>query len=489
MEQRIVTVMEMAMHEKTTMKEKGISLSVLVENAGKALFDTFIRESGYVPGQTITVVSGIGNNGADSLVFAKIARESGYPVKIVILGNIRKGSPEMKKLAETSDEYTNADKEKELSEAMFDTDYVIDGIFGTGIKRDVDGLEASAIELINTSRAFVYSLDIPSGIEADTGKAMKTAVMADMTGYVQYLKFGHLCQEGIDFCGKIREADASILFDMKQPVREIVSLADFNLLVPKRIRNSNKYDYGNILIIGGSAGMFGAPQLSAFAAMRSGAGLVTIAIRKEEAPFMTQIYPEVMTAYYEKPEELVGLLENKDVVLFGPGFGKADKNGETIVKLLLKSGKPLVIDADGLGYFKSQLKNAGLKQKIVITPHSGELMRLLDKSREEIYGDVDKSLEELTKRQITVILKGPSTFIAGGGRMACSVSGNPGMASAGTGDVLAGIVAAMMARLEDPFEAAVKATIIHSEAGRKAKEVRGESGLMAHDLVDYLPLP
>ena len=116
-------------------------------------------------------------------------------------------------------------------------------------------------------------------------------------------------------------------------------------------------------------------------------------------------------------------------------------------------------------------------------------MRLLDKSKEEIYSDVDKSLEELTKKQITVIFKGPSTFIAGGGRMVCSISGNPGMASAGTGDVLAGIVAAMMARLEDPFDAAVKATIIHSEAGKKAKEIRGESGLMAHDLVDYLPLP
>ncbi len=485
MEQLVVSVSEMHLHENYTCKQQNITISDLMNLVGKALFDNFLEAVTSNKEMSLLVVAGTGNNGGDALVLAGHLLDFGFDLRIYVIGNVRKASKEMQTaLAKIEKERIICfDSLKELGKADFNFSYIIDGLFGTGLKKDVEDIQLEAIKKINETKAFVYSIDIPSGINATSGQVMNLAVKANMTAVVQYYKFGNLLQDALDFSGKIQLLDCGIQFDERCPKRLKVTLKDYLPILLPRKHNSHKYNYGNILIIGGHPGMMGAPQLAAISALRSGAGLVTIAIRKQEAMYFTQAYPEIMINYYDTLDELTKIIENKDVIVFGPGLGKENKQNEDILKSLLKLDKLLVIDADGLFYLKDQLKALKKHANVIITPHLGEMTRLVSAKKGEVEADSEKYLSELTKYDITVVLKGVTTIVSNKEQMVFSQEGNPGMATAGTGDVLTGIIASLLGQGLNIFVASIKGVLIHSLAGTNATKEKGEASVIASDLV------
>lgn len=488
MEQLVVSVSEMQSHENYTCKKQNITISDLMDLVGKALFDNFINSVTSNKEDSLLVIAGTGNNGGDALVLARHLLDYGFDLKIYVIGNVRKASKEMQTAMGKieKERIIFLDSLKELSKMDFNYCHIIDGLFGTGLKKGVEDIQAEAIRKINDSKAFVYSIDIPSGINSSSGQVMNLAVSADMTAVVQYYKFGNLLQDAKDYSGKIMLLDCGILFDERNPKRFKVTLRDFLPVFPPRKHNSHKYDYGNILIIGGHPGMMGAPQLTAISALKSGSGLVSIAIRKQDAMYFTQLYPEVMVNYYETLEEINRIIENRDVIVFGPGLGKENKHNEEILKTLLKSDKLLVIDADGLFYLKDQMKSLRKHANVVVTPHLGEMTRLFSAKKGEIEADPEKYLSELTKNEITVVLKGVTTIVSNKDNFVLSQEGNPGMATAGTGDVLTGIIASLLGQGINTFDASIKGVLIHSFAGAKTTQEKSETGMIASDLVQNI---
>lgn len=489
MEQLVVNIKEMQSHESYTCKKQNIEIKDLMDRVGKSLFDHFLANVTDNKENSVLVVAGTGNNGGDALVLAMHLLDFGFDLKIYVIGNVRKASKEMQAaLAKIEKERIEiCDSLKELAKFDFGAKYIIDGLFGTGLKKDVENIQEEAIKKINASGAFVYSVDIPSGICASSGKVMNVAVKADMTAVVQYHKFGNLLQDAADHSGRVEVIDCGILFDERNPKRTKVNMQDYLPVLSPRKHNSHKYDYGNVLIIGGHPGMMGAPQLAAIAVLRSGSGLVTIAIRKSEATFFTQLFPEIMVKYFDTLDELSGIIDNKDVIVFGPGLGEENKLNEEILKVLLKSDKPLVIDAGGLNYLKNQMKFLKKHEQVVITPHLGEMTRLASAKKGEVAADPEKYLAELTKLDITVVLKGATTIVADINNMVFSQEGNPGMATAGSGDVLTGIIAALIGQGLSVFDASVCGVLVHSKAGEMAKAAQGEAGMIATDMIMKIP--
>jgi len=248
-----------------------------------------------------------------------------------------------------------------------------------------------------------------------------------------------------------------------------------------RSKQTNKYDYGSVLIIGGSVGFFGAPALSALAAYRSGSGLVTVMVQKKDYPFYQNLNPEVMVRPYENLHDLNEALIKKDAVLFGPGLQGDDSLNEDVLWLLLQKNIPLVIDASGLTTLKRLLDEDRRFDQVVVTPHIGEAKRLLD-TEEPL-----KEVERLTQKGMTVVFKGADVWIANRKELYVADRGNPGMATAGSGDVLAGIIVSYLGQKKLPIEAAQLGVYIHQSAGGLAKDEVGEESLMASDIIRYLP--
>ncbi|HAV19814.1 MAG TPA: NAD(P)H-hydrate dehydratase [Firmicutes bacterium] len=248
-----------------------------------------------------------------------------------------------------------------------------------------------------------------------------------------------------------------------------------------RPKASNKYDYGNVFIFGGSIGYFGAPLLSAFAAYRSGSGLVHIVIPKDMYQLFPQTLPEVMIHPYQKVEEVASLLTKMDACLFGPGLDPNDETQGAVLKILVETNKPLVIDASGLVFLKQQLEGLPDGKNIVITPHTGEARELLDSERPE------KDLGALLHKNMTVVLKDSETLVAYHHHRLNAINGNPGMATAGSGDVLAGMILSYLGQGYSPFEASKIAVVMHQEAGNYARDEFGEDSMMASDIISNIP--
>lgn len=248
-----------------------------------------------------------------------------------------------------------------------------------------------------------------------------------------------------------------------------------------REKQTNKYDYGSVLIIGGSVGFFGAPALSALAAYRTGSGLVTVLVQKKDYPFYHNLTPEVMVRPYENLRDLNDILIKKDAVLFGPGLQGDDSLNEDVLWLLLQKNIPLVIDASGLTTLKRLLDQDRRFENVIVTPHLGEAKRLLDSDEPQ------KDLERLTQKGMTVVLKGADVWVANEKSTFLADRGNPGMATAGSGDVLAGIIVSYLGQKKLPIEAAQVGVYIHQSAGGLARDEVGEDSLMASDIIRYIP--
>lgn len=392
---------------------------------------------------------------------------------------------------------------EQLKKELVSTDLIVDGIFGTGLKGEVKGIIAEVINIINSSGKTVVSIDIPSGLNGETGEVLGVCVRATKTVTFAYPKPGLILHPGCEYTGELIIADISIPARIAGEMGLKMNLLDGETVarwIPKRPNNTNKGDYGRILIIGGSKGMIGACRLCARAAHRTGAGLVYMAVPESLYPVYAASLTETIAIPFDDggkgclSKESIDLLEKqiqgKDVIAAGPGLSVNEDTVEIVRWLVKNLQVPLVLDADALNAIShdaSILKE--LKATAVITPHPGEFARLTGKSISEIQKDrINAAKEFACKWNVITVLKGFRTVVAlPDGTVYINPTGNPGMATAGTGDVLTGIIAGLIAQGKEPAYAACAGVYLHGLAGDRVATRIGEHGLIAGDLIEEIP--
>ncbi|MTW21017.1 NAD(P)H-hydrate dehydratase [Allochromatium palmeri] len=433
----------------------------------------------------ITVLAGTGNNGGDGYVVARLAQADGLAVRVLQLGETDRVRGEA---ALSLGAYRNAggviEAARELPPA---TDLYVDALLGTGLERPVTGRWAEVIAALNAQRAPVVALDMPSGLHADTGRVMGAAVRASATVSFIGLKLGLFVGAGAQYRGELHFSALDL------PARvyagEILAAARIDWAresrsLPPRSRIAHKGDCGHVLVVGGAPGMSGAARLAGEAALRAGAGLVTVATHPRHAEWLNLDRPELMVSGVESAGDLDALIERADVVAIGPGLGRTDW-GRGLWARMRALSRPLVVDADALNLLA---ETPGCGPDWVLTPHPGEAARLLGVTTAEIESDRLASARRLQERfGGVVVLKGAGTIVRGPAPRLPAVcsQGNPGMATAGAGDVLTGVIAALRAQGLDAEEAARAGVCLHAAAGDRAAHT-GERGLIAGDIIAAL---
>ncbi|MEY3808388.1 MAG: hypothetical protein RI893_1364 [Pseudomonadota bacterium] len=465
--------------ERIAIEEYGIASFDLMSRAGQATFQVLKKQ--YPDAQSIAVFCGSGNNAGDGYIIAKLALESDLNVCVYTVS----ASEKLKGDAlSASQAYRSAGGAVSLfqSEQLITAEVLIDALLGTGLDRAVTGLYATVIKSINRHFAPVIAVDIPSGLQADTGNVLGLAVKADYTVTFIGLKQGLFTGQAAEYCGEICYAQLAVPEQVFTDVTASAIRVVKNQL-PLRNRYAHKGDCGHVLIIGGDLGYSGAARLAGEAALRVGSGLVSIATRMKHAGLMNLNRPELMVHGVETPAQLVLLLEKADVIVVGPGLGLSAW-AKALFNTAINTEKPLVIDADGLNLLA---KSATVKTNWILTPHPGEAGRLLNCSTADIQQDRFAAVLSIQANYGGVaILKGAGTLIASEHQLAVSNTGNPGMASGGMGDVLAGVLAGLLAQGLSLQDAAHQGVYNHGLAADLAAEKDGERGLLASDLMTYL---
>jgi NAD(P)H-hydrate epimerase len=452
---------------------------VLMTRAGQAAFQ-LLRER-WPQASRIVVLAGPGNNGGDGYVLARLAWNQHLDVKVVTVGN---HDPLTGEAAEAASDATRARvPEASWKGELPPADVYIDALFGIGLNKPVGGDFAAAIAALNCSGRPVLALDIPSGLHADTGAELGEAVRAEATISFIALKAGLLTGRGPALTGTLFFNDLAVpatIHDGMAPVAQRLVATDLAVL-GQRARDAHKGRHGHVLVVGGNHGMAGAVALAGEAALRSGAGLVSVATQPAHVSMLTTRRPELMCRGVEKAGDLVPLLAKADVVVLGPGLGQDDW-GRALFGAVLDSGRPLVLDADALNLL-AQMPEA--RAGWVLTPHPGEAARLLGTTTAAVQADRFAAVRELKARYGgSIVLKGAGTLVLDDSGLALCPYGNPGMATAGMGDVLAGVAGALAAQGLQPV--AALAVLVHALAGDQAAHSGGERGLLASDLFPFL---
>ena len=383
-----------------------------------------------------------------------------------------------------------------LADALARTEVVVDALFGTGLARPIEGFFADVVRAVNEAPALRFAIDLPSGLDADTGAELGVVVCAGHTVTFAHPKLGLLTPRGALRGGHVHVVDIGVpsgLASRLNPCAQLLEESDVATYMNARAPGAYKTSAGHVAVLGGSLGRIGAPQLVARGAARGGAGLVTIATWPESASAIESHILESMTARLDTSDlgkSLDGVLLGKNAAVIGPGFGLGPDARAAVEHVLSSFGGPLVIDADALTMFAGQLRGlARAKGPSILTPHPGEAARLLGRSAAEIEGDRFGAARDLAAATgAVVVLKGAHTVIATGERVAVSPISCPALATAGAGDVLGGVVAAMACSLE-PFEAACAAVMLHGMAGQSWSRAHGgaDRGLLASEIAEVLP--
>ncbi len=499
---------EMRELDRITIQEIGVDAAILMENAGRSVYSVIRELVGDVGGLKAVVVAGKGNNGGDGFVVARYLYNDDADVIVYLLGQEGEVKGSAKKnleiLKNLGVEIVELQSEDEFTLFQFDVetaDVVIDAIFGTGFKGDVEGIYADVIDAINDSEGIVVSVDIPSGVNSDTGEVGTTAVTADFTVTMAFPKLGHFLYPGKLYTGELVVANIGIPEDLAyEKVRRL--LIDGELvsdLVPLRAGNEHKGELGRVLVVAGSRGYTGAAALASAAAMRAGAGLTYLAIPQSLNDILEVKLTEVITIPVDEDngtiteravDELLAGNKRFDVAAIGPGLTRKDNVKKAILKFVREFDGPMVIDADAVVALAGNLDV--LKDREIppiLTPHPGEMSHLIDMSPEEIDRDrVDVASKFATEHGVILVLKGAPTIVAmPGGMVYVNTSGNAGLASGGTGDVLTGIITGLLGQGLLPQDAALLGVFLHGLAADIAVEELSEQSLMATDLLDYIP--
>ena len=462
--------------DRIAIQERGIPGFELMSRAGTAVFEC-VRNK-WPDAQSLAVFCGSGNNAGDGYIIAALALKAGLKVCVYAISE-----PEMLK----GDALTAYQNYKGvvipfLAEQTIAADVVVDALLGTGLDRVVTGLYAHAIETINKCSAHVVAVDIPSGLNADTGNVMGCAVKADCTVTFIGLKQGLFTGQAAEHCGEVVYAKLAVPDDVFDEVASTVTRV-VETPLPLRNRYSHKGNYGHVLIVGGDQGYSGAARLAGEAALRVGAGLVSVATRAEHSGLMNLNRPELMCHGITHVGQLAVLLEKAGVIVVGPGLGQSDWAKE-LFNAAINVGKTMVIDADGLNLLAN---SPATKLDWILTPHPGEAARLLNRPTAEVQQDRFAAVSAIQAQYGGVaILKGAGTLIASEDELSVSSTGNPGMASGGMGDVLSGVIAGLLAQGLSLKTAAQQGVYMHGLAADLAAEKDGERGLLASDLMPFL---
>jgi NAD(P)H-hydrate epimerase len=454
----------------------GIPGIELMQRAATAAFASLRRR--WPHARSVCVLCGPGNNGGDGFFVAMLAREAGLETTVVALTETSVGDA-----AEARMRCSNAGVTITHGATLPQADVYVDALFGSGLNRAPEGNAAILINALNAQPKPVLALDVPSGLSSDTGGAFDPCVRATATVCFVAWKRGLFTGQATDHTGERELATLELpasLYAQHAPDARLLRARG----LPKRAHNSHKGRYGHVLAIGGDHGAGGSIRLAAEAALRVGAGLVSVATREAHVVALLSACPELMPQGVHVPRNLGPLLERATVLALGPGLGR-EEWGRGLWQAALDSGKPIVLDADGLNLLAEQAR--ALPEQVVLTPHPGEAARLLQCSTAEVQADRFAAARTLAQRhRAVVVLKGAGTVIASGdGEAAVCPWGNPGMASGGMGDAQTGVIAGLLAQGLSPWDAACLGTSIHARAGDLAARA-GERGMLASDLFPYL---
>jgi hydroxyethylthiazole kinase-like uncharacterized protein yjeF len=438
--------------------------------------------------EVLQVLCGTGNNGGDGFLIADLAHKRGIETTVIQVGDPEKITGDA--LQARQQALTNGVRMVPFSDVDLSADGVIvDALLGTGLGGEVRGDYVAAIDAVNASGAAVLAVDVPSGLCSDTGRVLKTAVRADLTVTFIGLKRGLFTLQAPDYTGPVQFSDLAVPPEVYAAVPAQCSRLELEPLLESlqpRPVTAHKGLYGTVLVVGGDYGMAGAASLAAEAALRCGAGLVQVATRPEHVSAIVSRLPEAMPRGVSSDEDFIPMLEAADVLVLGPGLGQSPWSTQ-LLQRALASGKPAVLDADALNLLASgalgETGPAGLR---VLTPHPGEAARLLGCGTAQVQADRFAAVRELQEKYGgVVLLKGNGSLICEGEEVLLSDYGNPGMASGGMGDVLSGVIGALLAQQLAPLEAAALGTCLHGAAADIAAE-RGQRGLVATDLMPEL---
>lgn len=501
---KLLTPRQMKAIDELAINSIGIPGIVLMENAA---IQTVMKASSMIGDKkepSITVVAGIGNNGGDAFAVTRHLLSMGYAVSVFSMADIDNLTGDalingqiLKNLGMNIPVITGDESLERLKKSCCESDLVIDGLLGTGLNRNVDGILSDTIDVINNHSSLILSIDIASGVDGLTGKVRGNCINADATVTFHLPKIGMVQQPGASFIGELSVVDIGIPYaladNMETP--ELMEKCDIKGMLPVRPVESHKGTFGRLLIIAGSQGMTGAAYLSALSAYRTGTGLVRLAVPESCIDPLTVLLPEaVFTCLPEQTKEkthnlIIKLISEVDAVLAGPGLSQTKETMMLLEAIIENCNKPMVLDADALNLMSG---NKSLMEKLrceaIITPHPAEMARLTDMTTAGIQGDrigVSKSFAD--EFGLTVVLKGSGTVIAANdGRAAINPTGNQGMATAGAGDVLAGVITSLLGQGLTPYEAAVAGTYIHGLAGDLATANMGAAGVMASDIANNI---
>jgi NAD(P)H-hydrate epimerase len=496
--------------DRKAIDARSIPSEDLMENAGAGIALRLVAD--FLPQPetgSVAIFCGKGNNGGDGFVVARHLARAGVQVELFFLGPLEKLSTDARlnfdRAAGTGINLTEIKAIDNLP-PILECDLIIDAIFGTGFDGDPRGLAGELIKYINAQAGVTVSIDLPSGLNASDGSCAEAVINADYTYTLAQPKFGLFVSPGREQCGVVEVIPIGIpeevvdSFDLKIDLTTVELVAE---ILPVRNANSHKGDFGRLLTIAGSTGMTGAAALSALAGLRSGGGIAMLACPKAVQPVLATMLTEVMTLPLPDVAkngvlalrglgEIRQLCKSYDALVLGPGIGRHHETAELIRRLITKLDLTTIIDADGLNAFEG---HTDLLRKcdapLVLTPHPGEFARLTGTvvpPESEIEARAEVAIKAAADFGAIIVLKGSPTLIASNdGRCCLNPSGNDGMATGGSGDVLSGIIGTLLAQKVDPFEAAVAAVFIHGLAGDFAAEDLTPRAMIAGDIIDYLP--
>jgi len=499
---KVSTVAQMRNLDRSATEEFGISEDLLMENAGEAVYFVMFKEFG-IKNKKFVVFCGTGNNGGDGFVVARKIHSNGGEATIFLLDDETKYKGVAKRnfeiVSKLPIEISRVSSVESMKSAVVHCDAVVDAMFGTGLVREVGGVYKEIIQVINESKKTVFSVDIPSGINGDTGEVMGIAVKADYTITFGLPKIGNMIFPGYDHCGKLYVSHISFppsLYDTDSTKVQINSPVE----LPERDKNAHKGDFGEVLFIAGASSYLGAPYFAALSFLKAGGGYSRLAAPVSISSFLANKGSEIVfipqketgsgSIALENKDELLELSERMDMVVMGPGLSLNEETQELVRELAQGIQKPLLLDGDGITAVAGDLgKIKNREAATILTPHLGEMSRITEMGISEINKNKMEVLQKTAKElNAMIVLKGAHSLIGYPDETVCiNMSGNPGMATAGSGDVLTGAIVAMFGlglSLEDAVRTGV---FIHGFSGDLAAKDKGEDGITAQDILDYLP--
>jgi NAD(P)H-hydrate epimerase len=510
----IVTASEMRQMDRETIESFGLPGRVLMENAGRGVVDVMVKTFPAITSsggnQRIGIVAGRGNNGGDGFVIARYLSGLGASVSVYLFSDrasVRGDAAANLKLLDALKvpvfEITDPSSLARHHAGMLQQEIWVDALLGTGLNAEVKGLFRAVIEFLNSLNRPVIAVDIPSGLNADTGMLCGACIQAHTTVTFGFPKIGHILFPGAGATGRLETIDIGIpphVVQNIEPRHHILTPETIARTFPQRVPTSHKGTAGHVLVVGGSTGKAGAAAMSGLAALRSGAGLVTLAIPKSLNTIIQSGIPEIMTAPMDGRKEGIwdeslceGIreqLQGKKCLAMGPGMGTLPETQKLVLEILRNLSIPVVLDADGLNCVCGQLEVLkGLKTPAILTPHPGEMSRLTGASVSDIQADRIGAARRFSQaHRVHLVLKGARTVIAHpDGTVYINLTANPGMAAGGMGDVLTGVIAGLLAQGLGPEAAAHAGVYLHGKAADALCESLGPFGFLASEVAGALP--